>query len=483
MVTAGGRTGQPGPLSIVGGTVVTGYGEPRQRDITIVDGRIARSADQAAVDRPDGADVLQAVGKLVLPGLVNAHDHLRSMLPVTRRGDTSGLAEMIRTSQLASALATPADYRALTAIAAARAVASGITTAVDHVYPLHRPGLLAAVVAGHADVGLRAHIGYGLLTEGPSELVGALDDQVAAAIAAADTELPAHRLYLAPVSLRQTSLEGYRAAVAAADRTGLRLYTHIAESTDEVEQCVARHGMRPVELLHHIGFLRPGTVIVHCVHLTDHEIELIAANSVAVAYCPSNHLRLAKGFAPVVAMRAAGVRVCLGVDGMDDMFTEMRQAVYAQGSAVGRTGALPSLDALAMATGEGATAIGEEATGHAPAGRLHAGERADLITVRTDFPSWQPLADPVQAFVHRGHGRDVADVLVDGEFVVRDGRLQGADLAELAERAWATTRDLARRSGREVDADWWWRPGATTYINADPHAHRGDPAATAMSNQ
>lgn len=468
MVTTSGR---PGPLSIVGGTVVTGYDEPERRDIAVVDGRIAE-LDAPAVN----AEILHATGRLVLPGLVNAHDHLRSMLPFTRRGDGSDLAEMIRTSQLASALAAPADYRALTALAAARTVMSGVTTAVDHVYPLHRPGLLAAVVAGHADVGLRAHIGYGLMTEGPPELVGPLDDQVAAAVSAADTELPADRLYLAPVSLRQTSLDGYRAAVAAADRTGLRLYTHIAESTDEVEQCVARHGMRPVELLHHIGFLRPGTVLVHCVQLTDHEIELIAANSVAVAYCPSNHLRLAKGFAPVVAMRAAGVRVCLGVDGMDDMFTEMRQAVYAQGSGFGRPGVLPSPDALAMATGEGAAAIGE-----ASAGLLRAGARADLITVRTDCPSWQPLADPVQACVHRGHGRDVADVLVDGEFVVRDGRLRRADPADLAERAWAATRSLAHRSGREVDPDWRWRPGATAYHNYPARADREGATTTAIS--
>lgn len=477
-MTGHGRAAAPAQLRITGGTVVTGYDEPQPRDIAVAGGRIVSPAD-----RYDAAETLDASGKLVLPGLVNAHDHLRSMLPVTRRGDTSGLAEMIRTSQLASALATPAGYRALTALAAARTVMSGVTTAVDHVYPLHRPGMLAAVVAGHADVGLRAHIGYGLMTEGPAELIGPLDDQIATAVAAADTELPAERLYLAPVSLRQTSLDGYRAAVAAADRTGLRLYTHIAESTDEVEQCVAQHGMRPVELLHHIGFLRPGTVIVHCVHLTDHEIELMAANSVAVAYCPSNHLRLAKGFAPVVAMRAAGVRVCLGVDGMDDMFTEMRQAVYAQGSGTGRPGALPTPSALAMATGEGSAAIGEASVDHSPGGRLQVGDRADLITIRTDFPSWQPLADPVQACVHRGHGRDVTDVLVDGEFVVRDGRLRRAELAELAERAWATTRDLAHRSGREVEADWQWRPGATAYLDDDPHGTRGDVTATVTSRQ
>ncbi|GAA4496427.1 amidohydrolase [Actinoallomurus oryzae] len=436
---------------ITGGTLVTGYDAPAAGDLVVRDGVIAGSPGPAA-----GAE-LDARGRLVLPGLVNAHDHLRSMLPVTRRGDTNGLAEMIRSSQLASEVATPEDYRRLTALAAARMVLSGVTTAVDHVYPLHRPGLLGAVAAGHADVGLRAHLAYGLMTNGPAALVDDIDDQVARAVAAADDEVPADRLYLAPVSLRQTSVEGYQAAVRAADRTGLRLYTHIAESLDEVEGCQTEHGVRPVELLHRIGFLRPGTVLVHCVHLSDREIELLAENSVAVAYCPSNHLRLAKGFAPVLALREAGVNVCLGIDGMDDLFTEMRQAVYAQGSAAGRPGALPSAATLRMATGDGSAAIGESVSG-----RLRAGDRADVITLRTDRPALQPLADPLQACVQRAHGTDVADVLIDGRLVVRDGRLEGADATELADRAWEVTRGLARRSGRENSDDWQWRPLIST---------------------
>jgi cytosine/adenosine deaminase-related metal-dependent hydrolase len=452
-------------MRIAGGTVVTGYAGPERRDIAIAGGVLtappAGGAELPAVPPAGGADVRDATGRLVLPGLVNAHDHLRSMLPVTGRGDTSALADVIAAGQSASAVATAAEYRALTALAAARMVLSGVTTAVDHVYPLHRPGMLAAVAAGHADVGLRAHLAYGLMTEGPAELVGDLDRQLAAAVDAAGNEVPAERLYLAPVSLRQTSLDGYRAAVATADRTGLRLYTHIAESTDEVERCRAEHGVRPVELLHRIGFLRPGTVLVHCVYLSEHEIELLAANSVAVAYCPSNHLKLAKGFAPVVAMRAAGVRVCLGIDGMTDLFTEMRQAVYAQGSAAGRPGALPSTAAFRMATGEGAAALGQ------PGGALRAGEPADLITLRTDV-SLQPLADPVQACVHRAHGRDVVDVVIAGEPVVRDGRLVRADAAELARRAWEVTRDLARRTGREVADDWRWGPPTKRYEHHQP---------------
>ena len=211
-------------------------------------------------------------------------------------------------------------------------------------------------------------------------------------------------------------------------------------------------GMRPIELLHNLGFLRPGTVLVHCIHLTEHEIELLARNSVAVAYCPSNHLKLAKGFAPIRAMRDAGVRVCLGIDGMTDLFAEMRQAVYAQGAAAQRPGVLSTEAALQMATTDGYAALGEPNSG-----RLQPGDAADLIIVRADDAMLAPLVDPVQALVHRGSGAAVRDVVVAGDPVVRDGRLVYADLHALAERAWHATRTIAQRSGKEVPADWTWR--------------------------
>lgn len=435
------------PLLVHGGTVVTAVtadGIPSPRDLELRDG---------VIDDPSGGatEELDARGCLVFPGLVNGHDHLRSMLPFTRRADTSALADVIETGQRASVVTTPSDYRALTTLASARLLLSGIVSVVDHIYPLHRDGMLQATVDGHAEVGLRAHVAYGLLTAGPAEVLDGIKAQLARAVSAADDVVPADRLYLAPVSLRQTSVDGYRAAVAAADRTGLRLYTHVAESNDEVERCLAEHGKRPVELLHDIGFLRPGTVLVHCVQLSEREIDLLARNSVGVVYCPSNHLKLAKGVAPVLAMREAGVRVCLGVDGMTDLFAEMRQAMYAQGSAAGQPGALDTPTALRMATADGYAALGEKS------GWLRTGDPADLITVRTNNAMLAPLADPVHALVHRGSGAAVRDVVVAGEPVVREGALVHADLTEVIERAWKATRGIAVRSGKEVSSDWNWQ--------------------------
>lgn len=452
-------------MLVRGGVVVTADDPPAVRDLAtrngIVEGPRSR-ADQ----------VLAAEDCLVLPGLVNAHDHLRSLLPFTRRSDSSALTDLIDAAQRAAASVTPADYRALTALASARLVLSGVVTAVDHVYPLTERQMLRSAVAGYAEVGLRAHVAYGLMTPGPSALVDAIDRQLGRALAAADDVLPADRLYLAPVSLRQTSIDAYRAAVAAADRTGLRLYTHVAESADEVERTVAEHGLRPVELLADIGFLRPGTVLVHCVDLSEREINLIAENDVAVAYCPSNHLKLAKGIAPVKAMLDAGVRVCLGIDGMTDLFAEMRQAVYAQGAAAHRPGVVATETALRMATSDGYAALGEPNSG-----LLRPGDPADLITIRADNALLAPLVDPLHALVHRGTGAAVRDVVIDGKLVVRDGRLVQADLSALSDHAWRATRSIARRSGSEVASDWTWQ----RHDDRRPAAPRTDRATTTQS--
>ncbi|WP_147525130.1 amidohydrolase family protein [Cellulomonas timonensis] len=385
---------------------------------------------------------------LLLPGLVNLHDHLRSFMPTGRRSEGMPLAQVITAAAATQAVATPDEHRALTALASARQLRAGVTSVIDHVYPLHRPELLDAAVAGHRDVGVRASVALGVMTRGAAQTCTTVEHIERLAERALAELLPADRLFLAPVSLRQAAAEDYAATVAAADRLGLRLYTHIAETSAEVEQCVAEHGVRPVELLHRLGFLRPGTVLVHCVQLSDHEIELLAGSGTAVAYCPTNHLRLAKGFARVADMLEAGVTVGLGIDGTESLFHEMRQAVYAQGQARQDPAALGSTAAYDMATVQGARALGVDGV----TGRLDGSP--DLVRLDASRVGLQPLVDPVWSVVHRAGPGDVTDVVVDGELVLHDGRLTRTDEDELVERAYVATRDMAHRIGTAHPADW-----------------------------
>ena len=218
--------------------------------------------------------------------------------------------------------------------------------------------------------------------------------------------------------------------------------------------------MRPVELLHSLGFLRPGTILVHCLHLTDEEIGLLAETGTQVAYCPTNHLKLAKGFAPVVEMLEAGVLVGLGVDGMESLQHEMRQSIYAQGQAQRNTAALGSAATFAMATDRGAQALAVPGV----TGTLT--DAPDLVRLDTSRSAIQPLVDPVWSIVNRTSPQDVTDVVIDGTTVVRDRTLVTADEDTLVDAAAFTTRRLAERAGSFVPADWKFHPPAEPVAGA-----------------
>lgn len=354
---------------------------------------------------------------------------------------------------------TAEDYRVLTTLAATRLVRSGVTSVVDHAYPVGRPGLLQAVVDGHTAAGIRGAVAVGVQTTGDPALCSTPDEAAALLRDAADRIIPAELLFLAPVSLRQADLAAYAACADLTAGTGIRLYTHLAESATEVQQCRAEHGLTPVALMARIGFLRPGTVLVHCVHLDDTDIQVLADTGTQVVYCPSNHLRFAKGYAPVVALRDAGVTVALGIDGMGDLFTEMRQAAYAQGSAQGRPGVLSARQVLGMATIDGARILGIPGVND----DFSPGSAADAVVVDTAGLHLQPLADPLYAVVHKAQGSDVRDVIIDGRPVVRDGQSCLVDERELAARARDITRALAIRAGRPLPE--FWRESASAVLD------------------
>lgn len=375
-------------------------------------------------------------------GLVNLHDHLRAFLPAGRAGERAPLAEVVTRAAAAQAVADPDDYRALTALAAARQVLAGTTTVVDHVYPLRREGLLDAVLDGYAAVGVRGVVAIGVLTRTDAALRTTVTDAVALAAA-----LPADRRgavrYLAPVSLRQNVIEDFRDAAIAAREADLGLYTHIAENEAEVEQCLAEHGRRPVEVLADCGFLTDRTVLVHAICLSDSELRLVADSGTTLVYCPTNHARLAKPVARIPELLAAGATVTLGVDGAESVWHEMRQAVAVQAQRLGAPGALSTDQALRMAT-----------TGARGALRRHGvvtGEPAgDEVVVDLRGPGVQPLADIDWALVHRVVPADVRDVTVAGVPAVRDGRLVRSDVHHLARAARESTSRIAQRCGRQT---------------------------------
>jgi 5-methylthioadenosine/S-adenosylhomocysteine deaminase len=435
-------------LRISGGTVVTVDAERRilRGDVYVDGGRIV------AIGGPEqrAARRLDATGMLVMPGLINLHDHLRDLTPGIRLGEGLKLDAMLRRFWELSRAAGPDEYRVGAALGTAKLLKSGVTSVVDHLYPFHRPGLTEASVEGYSSTGIRWFMARGIMTRPYRPICESSRRALKAIEDLADGLVPKERLFVAPVSFRQAIPSEYVQARRLADRVGLRLYTHVAETPSEIAMIRKEHGARPVELLHRIGFAGSDTILVHCVYLSAGEIKMLARSGANVVHCPSNHMRLAKGVTPVPQLLAAGANVGMGIDGMDDLFTEMRQEVLMQGLHHSNPGVVPPQTSLEMATVRGAVALGlgDEL------GRIEVGRRADIACVDVSAAHLQPVLDPVWTLVNRVHGHDVAHVVVDGEVVVRNGKLTRVDEDALIEEAKSGALGYMRRAGVRSEHVW-----------------------------
>src|SRR5262249_48091877 len=192
------------------------------------------------------------------------------------------------------------------------------------------------------------------------------------------------------------------------------IHTHASENRDEIAMVERETGLRNIDYLNAVGLVAPRTVLAHCVHLSDGEMEILRNNGTHVAHCPSSNLKLGSGIAPVARMLARGISVTLGADGAPcnnrlDMFTEMRTAALLQKVMHGPE-TLPALTVLRMATIDGARALGlaDEI------GSIETGKRADMILLNLDQLHTTPRPDVISTIVYAAESRDVEMVLIDG---------------------------------------------------------------------
>lgn len=209
--------------------------------------------------------------------------------------------------------------------------------------------------------------------------------------------------------------------VQVAHELDLPLHTHMSETTTEVEQNVQDYGVRPVAHLQKLGVFSRPTLVAHGVHLTDEEIEILAAHKVAVSHNPGSNLKLASGVARVPELLKAGVTVSLGTDGPAsnnnlDMFEEMRLAALIHKGVTGDPTAVPASEALRMGTIYGAKSLFLDEIG-----TLAPGMKADFIALNTDQAHFLPHTDFISHAVYSASAKDVEHVWVDGKQIVKNG--------------------------------------------------------------
>jgi len=422
------------PLLVRGGDVVTLEGAPIRGGSVLVgaDGRIAAAGRR--VPAPRGVRVLDASGAIVVPGFVQTHVHLCQALFRGLADDLPLLDWLRRRIFPLEAAHDARSLRASARLACAELLASG-TTAVLAMESVHDTDVVFEALA---ESGLHAAAGRCLLDRGdgvPRRLrEGArrqMDESLALAArwhGAAGGRL---RYALSPRFVPGCSEGLLRDVASEARARGFLVHTHASENRDEIALVRRLTGRENVEYLDDVGISGSHVVMAHGVHLAAREVKLLAKRGTRVAHCPSSNVKLGSGIAPVAALRRAGVSVSLGADGAPcnnrlDPFLEMRLAV-GLASVAGAPGDLRAEDALAMATRDGAEALGLSRE----MGSIAPGKLGNLAIVDRRSLAATPVDDPVSALVFSATAADVRHVVIAGRVVVRDRVLADYDEGEV----------------------------------------------------
>lgn len=441
-------------LHIRGGLLLTfeGADAPREGDLWIRDGEIIAVGSSPPDLRADAS--VDAGGCFVLPGFIQGHLHLIQTL---HRGLAEGMSLLEWLTKIVWPLEAAHDeftIRAAARTGIVECIESGVTTIFDmgttrgHQYifeELHYSGIRAFSGKAMMDLSF-VNLNYTTPPELRETTNASLDESELLANKYDGANGGRLRYCYAPRFALSATPELHREVARRAAANGRAIHTHAGEQRAEAEAVRLQFGDTCFRYLQKVGLSEARWTIAHAVHLDDEEVNILKNARSGVAHCPTSNLKLGSGICNVPRLRAAGIPVALGSDGAAcnnrlDIFREMSLASILQ-KRNGDTGALPAREILAMATIEGARAIGLERT----AGSLTIGKRADITVIDPRFPSTTPHRDPYTTIVHAASPQNVRDVICDGEFLKRNFKLLKYDEREVAARAADGAKQLFSRA-------------------------------------
>ena len=431
--------------------------------VAVVGDRIAALGPSAEIDRGfRGRETIDARGGILLPGLVNVHNHTPLMITRGMVEDLGHAPAYTPGIPQGPALAFE-EVLAVSRLGAYELLRAGSTTVVD--YYLHPKALAEAMV----EVGLRGVVGGRVLDTDMAAIarggerrhdpaIGRATLDEAMDLAARYSDHPSGRIRcdLAPHATDTCSPALLKEVRELAVEAGGAIHTHLAQSRSEVEWVRARDDLSPVELLDECGLLDEHLVAAHCIFLDPPDIARAGESGLTVAHAPIGNLR-AGDVAPVLDLEEAGARIALCTDTMSgDLFEAMRTAIAAARIRAGEGDSIERVDLDARKVLGWATRAGADALGlGGEIGSVEVGKKADLVVLDPGAPNLAPVVDGYGIVVHSGSGHDVDTVVVDGRVLLRAGRPVGfdgdrivTDAQAVAERQWRRhgTRPLAAGS-------------------------------------
>src|SRR6266404_2622318 len=435
-------------LIISGGTVVTMDGRRRVIEnggVAIKGGRIVAVDSAAAIDRNYSArEVVNADGKVVIPGLINGHTHV----PMTL---FRGLADDLDLQEWLTKYIFPAEaknvneefVRVGTRLGLAEMIRSGTTTYCDMYY------FEDAIADETFKAGMR-----GVLGETVIDFPVADNKTNAEAMAYVERFVkkwqgnPLIVPAIAPHAPYTVSEEHLKTIRAFSDRTGAPIVTHISETKREIDNSIKAHGASPIDYLARIGFLSNKVIAAHVVWPSEEELGILQKVGVGVVHNPQSNMKLASGVAPVPQMLKRGLLVGLGTDGAAsnndlNMWEEMDTAAKLHKVFSGDPKVMSAEEAFELATIRGAQALHLESE----IGSIEKGKRADLVIVERDSLNQIPLYNIYSDLVYATKANDVETVIINGRIVMRDRRLLTLNEEEIKASARRFRDQVARSLG------------------------------------
>jgi 5-methylthioadenosine/S-adenosylhomocysteine deaminase len=376
--------------------------------------------------------IIMGEGKAVFPGLINTHTHAAMVY-------FRGIADDLPLKEWLENHIWPAENRWLgpefisdaIELACLEMLKGGVTTYNDMYFYEDAAGKVAK------KIGMRAVLGVGIL-DFPSKSANTTDEYFANAESFIKNWKGDELITpcIAPHALYTCGTESLKRARRIADKYDIPIHIHLSETKWEVNEIKNRYKMTPVKYLDSLGFLDEKVLAAHCIWVEDDEIDLLAKRKVGVSHCMESNLKLASGFAPVVTMLMAGIKVTFGTDGAAsnndlNILSEMSTTAKVHKALSNNPTVLDAKTVLLMATKWSAEVLGLGDK----IGSIEKGKIADIVTINLKKPHLTPMYNVYSHIVYAAMASDVDTVMVNGKVVVNNSKLCNGDEEKILAKA------------------------------------------------
>ena len=408
-----------------------------KQSLLIKDDIIAEIAPE--IDESDVEKIIDAEGKILLPGLINTHTHL-SMTLFRGLADDLSLDSWLNDHIWPMEANLNGDYCYIGALlGAVELIKSGTTTFSDMYF------YMEDVARAVEDAGIRAVLSYGMIDFGDAERREAEIEEnlqlFKSCNGMADGRI---KVFFGPHSPYTASEDLLIKVRELADEYNMGIHIHVSETEKEINDSLDERGLRPFEYLEKIGFLGPDVVAAHCVWLSDEEIEIIKKHDVKVSHNPCSNMKLASGIAPVSKLIENDICVSIGTDGASsnnnlDLIEELKTASLLQKVSTLDPKVLTSDESITMATIKGAEALGLENE----IGSIEVGKKADIILIDTNSANMVPDSSSLSSnVIYSANGSNVDTTICNGKILMENKKLTVLDEQEIYDKAKKAIKEL-----------------------------------------